>query len=136
MRVPDQLLDARFNRSRRNAGFLESIPTEDPRQTNRTMSPDQLRISMLAIDMEPKELRALFGLTKSVYHNWSSGRTAVPKGIADYLRLKVAQRIRAMSIATGTPVQLDEDTIKPSTHRSLSAIESILIDLQTVLGDG
>ena len=97
------------------------------------MSADQMRISMLAIDMDMKEMRGLFCLTKSVYHNYSSGRTPLPKGMADYLRLRVAQRIRAMSIATGTPVQLSEDVADNPSLTSLSAVESILKDLKIYL---
>jgi hypothetical protein len=88
---------------------------------------------MLAIDMDPKELRGLFYLTRSVYHNWSCGRTPIPKGVADYLRLRVAQRIRAMAIATGTPVQLPEDVADKPTLKALSAVETILDDLKSYL---
>tara|TARA_R110000851_G_scaffold102100_7_gene218557 strand:- start:614 stop:1021 length:408 start_codon:yes stop_codon:yes gene_type:complete len=133
MELPDKLLDKRFANKRRAAGFLDSIPNDDPRRSQRTMSADQMRISMLAIDMDMKEMRGLFCLTKSVYHNYSSGRTPLPKGMADYLRLRVAQRIRAMSIATGTPVQLSEDVADNPSLTSLSAVESILKDLKIYL---
>ncbi len=132
--IPDKLLDSRFYRSRKNAGYVEAIPTDDPRITQRTMSPDQFRLCMLALDMEPKELRGLFCLTAAVYHNWSSGRTPLPKGVADYLRLRVAQRIRAMSIATGTPIQVDEDLSDNPSAGALAAIEIILENLKAYLG--
>jgi len=133
--IPNALLDRRFTDTRRSAGVLQAVPSEDPRLTQRTMSADQLRLCMLAIDMEPKELRALFCLTKSIYHNWSSGRTPVPKGISDYLRLRVAQRIRAMAIATGTPVQMDEDIADSPSLKALAAIEVILQDLKSYLAN-
>jgi hypothetical protein len=84
--------------------------------------------------MEPAELRALFGVTNQTMKNWSSGRTPLPKGISDYLRLKVAQRIRALSIGTGTPVSLEEDLPdKVPSMKALAAIDEILKTLRAYL---
>jgi hypothetical protein len=130
----DALLRKRLATRHKPMGWVESIPIEDPRQTHRTLSPDQLRITLLALDMETDELRALFGISRQVCKNWTSGRTPLPKGVADYLRLRVSQRIRALSIGTGTPVSLEEDL--PSdvpSMRSLAAIDQILSDLRIYL---
>lgn len=115
-------------------GFVDSIPVEDPRETHRTLSPEQLRITMLALDMEGEELRALFCVSRQVLKNWTSGRTPLPKGVADYLRLRVSQRIRALSIGTGTPVSLEEDLPQDvPSMRSLAAIDQILNTLRHYL---
>jgi len=132
--VPEALLRKRFAKKRKPMGWVDHFPIEDPRQTQNTLSPAQLRISLLALDMEPAELRALFGVTNQTMKNWSSGRTPLPKGIADYLRLKVAQRIRALSIGTGTPVSLEEDLPdKVPSMKALAAIDEILKTLRVYL---
>lgn len=130
----DALLRRRFAKKRKPMGWVEQFPIEDPRQTQRTLSPNQLRISLLALDMEPAELRALFGVTNQTMKNWSSGRTPLPKGVADYLRLKVSQRIRALAIGTGTPVSLEEDLPdRVPSMKSLAVLEEILTTLRAYL---
>jgi hypothetical protein len=132
--IPEALLRKRLAKKRKPMGWVDHFPIEDPRQTQKTLSPHQLKISLLALDMEQAELKALFGVTQQTVKNWSAGRTSLPKGIADYLRLKVAQRIRALSIGTGTPVSLEEDMPdKVPTMKSLAAIEEILSTLRAYL---
>lgn len=129
--VPDKLLDTRFRKKRKPLGWIKEFPVEDPRQTGGTLSPDNIRVSLLALDMEPEELRALFGVSRQTMKNWMSGRTPLPKGISDYLRLKVAQRIRALSIGTGTPVSLEEDLPdRVPSLKSVAAIDNILSTLR------
>ena len=132
--LPDKLLNRRL-KTHKAVGILEAIPTEDPRKTQRTMSASQMRLCMLALDLDPKELCGLFRISSNTFHNWSGERTPVPKGIADYLRLRVAQRIRSMAIATGTPVQLPEDVADNPSLKALSAVEVILEDLKAYLAE-
>lgn len=132
--VPDNLLRKRFSKKSTVAGYTKNFPLEDIRQTQTTITSEQLRVCLLALDMSTKELGALFKVNNQVVRNWINGRTVIPKGISDYLRLKVSMRIRALSISTGTPVSLDEDLPSriPSV-RSLSAIETILQNLKAYL---
>ena len=130
----EALLRKKLATRHRPKGFMEAILAEDPRETHHTLSPDQLRITMLALDMEAEELRALFCVSRQVLKNWTSGRTPLPKGVADYLRLRVSQRIRALSIGTGTPVSLEEDLPQDvPSMRSVAAIENILTTLRHYL---
>lgn len=132
--VPDELLRKRFSQKSTSAGKTKAFPIEDIRQTQTTITSDQLRVCLLALDMSSKELCGLFKVNDQVVRNWLNGRTIIPKGISDYLRLKVSMRIRALSISTGTPVSLEEDLPSriPSV-RSLSAIEAILQNLKAYL---
>tara|TARA_B100001248_G_C27387968_1_gene460698 strand:- start:299 stop:748 length:450 start_codon:yes stop_codon:yes gene_type:complete len=132
--VPNDLLRKRFSKKSTVAGYTKSFPLEDIRQTQTTITSEQLRVCLLALDMSTKELGALFKVNNQVVRNWINGRTVIPKGISDYLRLKVSMRIRALSISTGTPVSLEEDLPSriPSV-RSLSAIDTILQNLKAYL---
>jgi len=132
--IPENLLRKRFSKNSSSSGGTKAFPIEDIRQTQTTITSNQLRVCMLALDMPSKELCGLFKVSDQTYRNWISNRTKVPKGISDYLRLKVSMRIRALSISTGTPVQLNEDLPSsiPSV-RSLSAIETILQNLKSYL---
>ena len=47
--VPDALLRKRFAKKRKPMGWVDHFPIEDPRQTQNTLSPAQLRISLLAL---------------------------------------------------------------------------------------
>ena len=48
----EALLRKKLATRHRPKGFMEAILAEDPRETHHTLSPDQLRITMLALDME------------------------------------------------------------------------------------
>ena len=125
--VHDVLLDRRFKKA--PIGHMDDGLTEDVRKTYNTMSPRQMRLSLQALDMDGKELAAMFGVSKDTFKNWSAGRTPLPRGIADYLRLRVASKIRAISITTGTPVEIGQDfeeTQNPTSIRAGIAVGQII----------
>lgn len=109
--------------------IYETFPFEDTRETGATMHADQFRVALAVAEISPKELCELFWLKRRAVRRFANDELPIPRGIADYLRMKVAARVRAMAIATGTPIATSEEFNEPPGDAAAAEIFAMIESL-------
>lgn len=111
-------------------GYITDYPFEDPLRNGRTMTPTQFQIALVSLDMSKRDITVYFQKPPRAVERWLSGAEPIPMGIADWLRMRLITRIKAMVNATGAPTMLapDPHVEKPSA-RALSMIAALIKNL-------
>lgn len=111
-------------------GYLTDFPFEDPTHRGRTMTPTQLRIAMLSLDLSQAGLAALFQKPGAAITRWLEGKEPVPLGVADWLRIRLMTRIKAMVGATGAPMMIEPQQGERPSHKALSMMGALIQNLE------
>jgi len=111
-------------------GYLTDFPFEDPTHKSRTMTPTQLRIAMLSLDFSQLGCATLFQKPIAAVGRWLDGSDPVPLGIADWLRIRLMTRIKAMVGATGAPLMIEPQKAERPSNKALSMMGALIQNLE------
>lgn len=111
-------------------GYLTDYPYEDPTLHGKTMTPTQCKIAMLSLDLSQGAIAALFQKPPATVSRWLDGSEPVPLGIADWLRIRLTTRIKAMVGATGAPLLIEPQGSERPSRKALSMMGALISNLE------